>query len=132
MKTAILRSVWCVAIVFASALYTNLMAQDTFITNDVMTGELLTSKVIYRNDGSLHHHMKHDYKYDDQNRMIEKETFKWDSYKNEWMPYCKIDFTYTSDQVIMNYGKWNKKAKAYNEAIERNVYKLDEFSIPVA
>ncbi|WP_163173989.1 DUF3836 domain-containing protein [Bacteroides sp. 51] len=132
MKTAILKSVLCVAILFASALNMNLMAQEKFVTNDVMTGDLVTSKIIYRQDGALYRHMKHDFKYDDQNRVVEKETFKWDSNKEEWMPYCKIDLTYTSDQVVLNYGKWNKKSKAYNEAQERNVYELDGFNIPIA
>lgn len=132
MKTTILKSALCVAIAFASVLNMNLMAQDKFITNDVMTGDLVTSKIVYRHDGSLYRHIKHDFKYDDQNRVIEKETFKWNSSKDEWVPYCKINLTYTSDQVVMNYGKWNNKSKAYNEAQERNVYELDGFSIPVA
>lgn len=132
MKTTILKSVLCVAIIFASALNTNLMAQEQFVTNNVMTGNLVTSKVIYRQNGALYRHMKHDFKYDNQNRVIEKETFKWDSFKEVWMPYCKTSFTYTSDQVIMDYAKWNKRSKAYNEGSERNVYELDGFNVPVA
>lgn len=132
MKTTILKSVMCVALVFASVLNTNVMAQDNFVTNDVMTGDQVTSKIIYRNDGALYRHMKHDFKYDSQNRVIEKETFKWDSSKNDWMPYCKTNFTYNSDQVIMEYGKWSKKSKAYTEGIERSIYEIDGFQVPVA
>ena len=132
MMTTILKSVMCVALVFASAFNTSLMAQDNFVTNDVVTGDQVTSKIIYRNDGALHRHMKHDFKYDDQNRVVEKETFKWDSSKNDWTPYCKISLTYNSDQVIMEYAKWSKKSKGYTEGTERNVYEIDGFNIPVA
>lgn len=132
MKTTLLKSVLFVAIAFASVLNFNVMAQDKFITNDVMTGELLTSKIIYRHNGSLYNHMKHDFKYDNENRVVEKETFKWDSNKEEWVPFCKINLNYSADQVVMDYGKWNKKEKAYTDAQERSVYALDGFSIPVA
>lgn len=132
MKTTLLKSALCVAIMFASALNFNLMAQETFITNDVMTGDQVTSRIVYRQDGALYRHMKHDFTYDSQNRVVEKETFKWDSRKEEWMPYCKTNFTYTSDQVIMDYAKWSKKSKAYNEGNERSVYEIDGFSNPVA
>lgn len=132
MKTILLKAVVCVTLVFAGVLNADLKAQDTFITNDVMTGDLVTSKIVYRQSDGLHRHMKHDFKYDDQSRMIEKETFKWDSVKEDWVPYCKIEFSYTSDQVVMDYAKWNKKAKAYNEEQERSIYELDSFNIPVA
>lgn len=132
MKTTILRSVLCVAIAFASVLNFDVMAQDKFVTNDVMAGELVASKIIYRHDGMLYRHMKHDFKYDNQSRVIEKETFKWDSGKDAWVPYTKVDLTYALDQVVMNYAKWNKKDKAYNEAPERNIYELNATNVPVA
>lgn len=132
MKTTLLKSVLCVAIAFASVLGTNVMAQENFITNDVMTGDLVTSKIVYRQDGALYRHMKHDFTYDSQNRVIEKETFKWDSQKDQWAPHCKISFTYTDDQVMMDYAKWNKKDKAYTASQERTVYALNEFKSPVA
>lgn len=132
MKTILLKAVVCVTLVFAGALNVDLKAQDQFITNDVKTGELVTSKIVYRQNGALYRHMKHDFKYDNQNRVVEKETFKWDSRKEDWMPYCKVEFSYTSDQVVMNYGKWSKKDKAYTESQERTVYALDGFNVPVA
>lgn len=132
MKTTLLKSVVCVAILFASVLNSNLMAQDKFVTNDVMTGELVTSKIVYRHDGFLYRHMKHDFTYDDQNRVVVKESFKWDASKNEWMPYTKINLTYNTDQVVMNYAKWNVKDGIYNYLQEKNVYELNATNVPVA
>ena len=132
MKATLLKAVVCVTLVFAGVLNADLKAQDKFVTNDVMTGELVTSKVVYRHDGMLYPHMKHNFMYDDQNRVVEKETLKWDSTKKEWTPYTIINLTYTSDQVLMDYAKWSNKAKAYNDAKERTIYELNATNIPVA
>ena len=132
MKTTFLRAIVCVTLVFTGVLNADLKAQDKFVTNDVMIGEQITSKIIYRHDGMLYRHMKHNFIYDDQNRVVGKETFKWDSRKNDWVPYCTVNLTYTTDQVIMNYAKWNAKNKAYNKAQEKNIYELDAFDAPVA
>ncbi|NDV81669.1 DUF3836 domain-containing protein [Bacteroides sp. 51] len=132
MKATLLKAVVCVTLVFASVLNSNVMAQDKFVTNDVMAGELVSSKVIYRHDGMLYRHMKHDFTYDDQNRVVEKEMFKWDSGKEVWVPCSKIALNYTLGQVEMNLAKWNEKDKMYNEAQEKNVYQMDLANLPIA
>ena len=132
MKTTLLKAVVCVTLVFASVLNSNVMAQDKFVTNDVMDGELVASKVIYRHDGMLYRHMKNNFKYDDQNRVVEKEALKWDSSKETWVPYTKTTMTYSSDQVMMSLAKWDEKGKMYSEAKEKNVYELDGSNTPVA
>jgi len=132
MKATLLKAVVCVTLVFAGVLNADLKAQDKFVTNDVMTGEQVTSKIIYRYDNVLYHYMKHDFKYDDQNQVVEKEAFKWSSSAERWVPYYKVSITYTLDQVVMNYAKWNEKEKAYNGAQEKSVYELDALNVAVA
>lgn len=132
MKTTLLKAVVCVTLVFASVLNFNVMAQNKFFTNDVMAGEQVASKIIYRHDGMLYHHIKHDFKYDDQNRMIEKETFKWDSSREVWVPSSKTSLNYASGQIVMSLAKWNEKGKMYNDAQEKNIYEIDELNTPIA
>ena len=43
--------------------------EENFVTNEIKDGELVTTKVIYRMDGSLYRHMKYDFSYDNQKRM---------------------------------------------------------------
>ena len=38
--------------------------EENFVTNEIKDGDLVTSKVIYRMDGSLYRHMKYDFSYD--------------------------------------------------------------------
>lgn len=88
MKTTVFfRMIVLVVMTITGVINAELKAQDTnFVTNEVKEGDLVTSKVIYRMDGSLYRHMKYDFSYDDQNRMTAKEAFKWDGGHDKWTP----------------------------------------------
>ena len=103
MKTTVLfRMMVLVAMVVAGIANTELKAQDNnFITNEEKVDDLVVSKVIYRLDGSLYRHMKYDFTYDDQKRVAAKEAFKWDSSTEKWIPYFKIDYTYSSNEITL-------------------------------
>ena len=82
--TSLFKAVALVAIMIASVLNSEVKAQDGFITNQVMNGELVASKTIFKKDGSyLQRHMQYTFAYDDQNRLISKEASKWDGAKDE-------------------------------------------------
>ena len=108
MKTTVLfRMMVLVAMVVAGIANTELKAQDNnFITNEEKVDDLVVSKVIYRLDGSLYRHMKYDFTYDDQKRVTAKEAFKWDSSTEKWIPYFKIDYTYSSNEITLVYARW--------------------------
>ena len=105
MKTTVLfRMMVLVAMVVAGIANTELKAQDNnFITNEEKVDDLVVSKVIYRLDGSLYRHMKYDFTYDDQKRVTAKEAFKWDSSTEKWIPYFKIDYAYSSNEITLVY-----------------------------
>lgn len=72
--TSLFKAVALVAIMVASVLNSEVKAQDGFITNQVMNGELVASKTIFKQEGSyLQRHMQYTFTYDDQNRLISKE-----------------------------------------------------------
>ena len=50
--TSLFKAVALVAIMIASVLNSEVKAQDGFITNQVMNGELVASKTIFKKDGS--------------------------------------------------------------------------------
>lgn len=79
-----------------------------YVKNDEMTGELVTAKTIFRNeDGHLFRHLRYTYTYDSENRVTSKEASKWDSIKEAWVPYFKLDVEYTDSEVELNYARWN-------------------------
>ena len=124
--TSLFKAVALVAIMIASVLNSEVKAQDGFITNQVMNGELVASKTIFKKDGSyLQRHMQYTFAYDDQNRLISKEASKW-------VPYFKMTYQYSDNEIIMNYARWNESHKAFDEAIQKSVYELNDANMPTA
>mgnify|MGYP006352767525 FL=1 len=134
MKTTVLfRMIVLVAMVFAGISNATVKAQgNNFITNEEKVDDLVVSKVIYRLDGSLYRHMKYDFTYDDQKRMSSKEAFKWDASTEKWIPYFKIDYTYSSNEITLVYARWNDSHRAYDASVEKSVYELNDANMPVA
>ena len=125
MKTnVILKAVVMVAVVMASVLNfsANAMNPTDYVKNEEMSGELVTARTIFRNeDGYLFRHLRYSYGYDNENRVISKEASKWDSVKEAWVPYFKLDIEYTGDEVSLSYARWNSKDNAYNDNIETSL-----------
>ena len=125
--TSLFKAVALVAIMVASVLNSEVKAQDGFITNQVMNGELVASKTIFKQEGSyLQRHMQYTFTYDDQNRLISKEASKWDGAKDAWVPYFKMTYQYSDNEITMNYARWNESHKAYDEAVQKSVYELND------
>lgn len=134
MKTTVFfRMIVLVVMTITGVINAELKAQDTnFVTNEIKEGDLVTSKVIYRMDGSLYRHMKYDFSYDDQSRMTAKEAFKWDGGHDKWTPYFKITYLYANNEITMEYARWNESRRAYVDSVEKTVYELNEQNMPVA
>ena len=98
-----------------------------YVKNEEMTGELMTAKTIFKNeDGRLFRHLRYTYTYDNENRIASKEASKWDSSKEAWVPYFKMNVSYTNDEVELSYARWNSKSNAYDSNIEKTVYELND------
>ncbi len=131
--TSLFKAVALVAIMIASVLNSEVKAQDGFITNQVMNGELVASKTIFKQDGSyLRNHMQYTFTYDDQNRLVSKQASKWDGVIDAWVPYFKMTYQYSDNEITMNYARWNESHKAYDEAVQKSVYELNDENMPTA
>lgn len=98
--TVFFRMIVLAAMVVIGITNAELKAQEeNFVTNEIKDGDLVTSKVIYRMDGSLYRHMKYDFSYDNQKRMTAKEAFKWDGSRDKWVPYFKITYLYGGNEI---------------------------------
>ena len=84
------------------------------VYNQVEENGVMVGQTVYKMNGStLANYMKYNYKYDDNKRMIESETLKWNSTKEEWEKDLRINYTYEGKTVTTNYYKWNNKKRAY-------------------
>ncbi len=101
-----------------------------YVKNDEMTGELVTAKTIFRNeDGHLFRHLRYTYTYDSENRVTSKEASKWDSIKEAWVPYFKLDVEYTDSEVELNYARWNSRNNAYDSHTQTTVYERNDSNV---
>ena len=84
------------------------------VYNPVEENGVMVGQTVYKMNGStLANYMKYNYKYDDNKRMIESETLKWNSTKEEWEKDLRINYTYEGKTVTTNDYKWNNKKRAY-------------------
>ena len=101
-----------------------------YVKNEEMTGELMTAKTIFKNeDGRLYRHLRYTYTYDTENRVTSKEASKWDSSKEAWVPYFKMDVFYANNEVELSYARWNSKSNAYDSSIKKTVYEMNDDNV---
>ena len=133
MKTNLIsKAVVMLAVVMASVMNFSANASNPtqYVKNEEMTGELMTAKTIFKNeDGHLYRHLRYTYTYDTENRVTSKEASKWDSSKEAWVPYFKMDVSYTNNEVELSYVRWNSKSNAYDSSIEKTVYEMNDDNV---
>ena len=130
MKTNLIsKAVVMMVVVMASVMNFSASASNPtqYVKNEEMTGELMTAKTIFKNeDGHLFRHLRYTYTYDNENRVASKEASKWDSVQEAWVPYFKMNVSYTNDEVELSYARWNSKSNVYDSNIEKTVYELND------
>ena len=133
MKTNLIsKAVVMLAVVMASVMNFSASASNPtqYVKNEEMTGELMTVKTIFKNeDGRLYRHLRYTYTYDTENRVTSKEASKWDSSKEAWVPYFKIDVFYAKNEVELSYARCNSKSNAYDSSIKKTVYEMNDDNV---
>ena len=133
MKTNLIsKTVVMLAVVMASVMNFSASASNPtqYVKNEEMTGELMTAKTIFKNeDGHLYRHLRYTYTYDNENRVTSKEASKWDSSKEAWVPYFKMNVSYANNEVELSYARWNSKSNAYDSSIKKTVYEMNDDNV---
>ena len=118
LKTAVFSAVLLVSSITVCARnYDNNLIYNSEEDNGMLVGQ-----TVYKMEGSsLANYMKYNYKYDTNNRMIESQTMKWNSYKNNWENDLLVRYTYEGKTVTTNYYKWNNRKQEFILAPEMTV-----------
>lgn len=112
MKT--LKNLILFACLFACGMNASADNKSNLIYNSEEVNGVMVGQTVYKMDGgTLSNYMKYNYKYDDQNRMTENETMKWNSTENTWNKDLCIRYTYQGKTLTTTYYKWNKKKGEY-------------------
>lgn len=124
----VLKAVVMTVLVMASVMNFSASAATptSYVRNDEMSGELVTSRTIFKNEGGyLFRHLLYTFTYDNENRVVNKEAFRWDSTAEAWVPYFNMNVEYKDQEVVVNYGRWNARSHAYDSHLEKSVYQLN-------
>ncbi|GAE20722.1 DUF3836 domain-containing protein [Bacteroides pyogenes] len=109
-KVVILSAVLFVASIAASAR----VFDGQLIYNPIEENGMMVGQTVYKKDGNtLANYMKHNYKYDEQKRMVKSETQKWSAAKEQWENDLRIEYAYSGKTVTTTYYKWNNKKNTY-------------------
>ncbi|RHB19233.1 DUF3836 domain-containing protein, partial [Bacteroides fragilis] len=111
LKTVALSAVLLVSSVAVSARnYDNNLIYNSEEENGMLIGQ-----TVYKKEGSsLANYMKYNYKYDDNKRMIESQTMKWNSYKNNWENDLLVRYTYEGKTITTNYYNLKSATKLFS------------------
>lgn len=98
-------------------------AKDTFIYGE-NGNELIVSTL--NNDGkTITPKLKYKYQYDDNEKMIEKKAYRWNSELKHWEPLYIITMNSSENISIMDYAEWNKETASFTENQKQNIYYSD-------
>lgn len=68
----------------------------------------------------------------DENRLTNKTASKWDGVKEKWMPYFRMSYQYTDNEITLSYARWNEKHQSYDKDMSKSVYEMNAENMPVA
>ena len=87
---------------------------NNLIYNAEEVNGVKVSETVYKMDGNmLTNYMKYNCKYDDNQRMTENVSQKWNSMKNRWENDLCIRYTYSNKSITTEYYKWNARKKDF-------------------
>ncbi|ADV42767.1 DUF3836 domain-containing protein [Bacteroides helcogenes] len=135
MKTTnLFKAVAFVAMIIVSIMNSEVKAQgNKFITNEEVKNEMVVAKTIFKQDGiQLYRHMRYEFTYDDQKRLVSKEAYKWNGAKEQWEPYFKMSYEYGNAEIIMSYARWDESRKAFDKDMKKSIYELNNENMPIA
>lgn len=117
-------------VIFAMTVMINVFGgniQNNFAYNTVMNGGQVESQMVYKvEEGKyLQQHLQYNFKYDANNRILQKEVLKWNEIERAFeRNYC-LNYNYSEVGTDVEYALWDSKTNAYSDVKEKAVYLYD-------
>ena len=108
------------------SMYMNLVT-DVTNTNYCYNAEIENGRVmamtVYNNHGlTIDAKVRHEYLYDSEDRLVRKETLKWNSVTASWEKFSCLDYCYDEDSYTVEKMMWDNTRNEYAEAGEYSHY----------
>lgn len=110
------------------SMYLNANGTDKYFYNADMQNDKICTMDVYeadRYDGSLTAKIEYHFTYDEQNRLTEKEAYRWNSLTSQWMHYYRLSYDYNSDGYSLERSDWDTAKQTYDNPTEKSVYKMN-------
>ena len=124
MKTLVMTTIFVMTAV-VNAFGANI--QKNFAYNTVADGEQVKSQMVYKvEEGKyLHNHLQYNFKYDADNRVIQKEALKWNEIEQVFERYYCLNYSYSQTGVDLEYALWDNETNTYSDVKEKAIYLLE-------
>ena len=109
-------------------MYINVLNDCTsnFIYNaDIENGKVNTMYVYEREGNYITPKLYHQFSYDEQGRLTEKTTFKWNSWNKNYQASHRLQMTYGTDGYELTHSIWGKKENDWKAMDEKTIYKCE-------
>ncbi|MGM9702112.1 MAG: DUF3836 domain-containing protein [Prevotella sp.] len=108
------------------SMYMNLTADTEnskfFYNANIEDGKVVAIEVYNNNGESLSANLKRLYTYDEQDRLVVRETLKWNKRKMAWEKHSCLAYSYNTDGYNVEKHMWDETKHDYAQANERNRY----------
>ena len=85
---------------------------------DLSNGQVTTLYVYAQKGEQLRNHLEYRYEYDKADRLVQKETLRWDAESQQWRRKSCLCFSYNETGYTVEHCLWDSKLQAYAEADE--------------
>lgn len=95
-----------------------------FVYNEVMNGNQVESQIVYKVKAGkiLNPHLKYIFKYDADNRILQKEVLKWGEIEQAFRRHYCLSYNYNEAGIEVEYALWDNNIYSYSDLKEKVVY----------
>lgn len=114
-----------VSTIFLASLNMN-ETDSKFAYNTDVCNQVVCSQTVYKKSENglyLSHHLKYNFSYDEQERLVRKEVLKWDVLSHKWEKHHCLVYSYQPDGYAIEYVGWDDRAKDYANVMEKHIYR---------
>jgi hypothetical protein len=111
----IFKALTLVVVMFVNVICVSARNNDNnLIRNTEEKDGVMVGQTVYKvNGNTLTNYMKYSYSYDEDKRMTESISYKWNGANNAWENDLRMTYSYSGKTVTTEYYKWNNKSNSY-------------------
>jgi Zn-finger domain-containing protein len=111
-------------------------SSEGYAYNTEMEGDRVAAQYVYKQSECgkyLSQHLKYNFEYDEQQRLVKKEVLKWDAAAEKWRKSYCLHYVYDMLGYSVEYALWNDSEKDYSQVLAKQTYdEIEDGALRVA